>query len=186
MFTGIATEVVTLEITCSRVLPELFRGGSININGACLTVMKKDAVGFSIVLIPETFEKTSFRYMNDGDTVNLESAMKLGDPLVGGMVSGLVDGVGKVTSIISDKNKYEIDLEIPQELVKFVAPRTGIVINGIGLNTKTVHNNSITIALYPYVLAHTTLSSLNEGSFANLEVSSTARVIVHYLETTRI
>lgn len=195
MFTGIAkelgvihkivkTEVITMEITCGKVLEELERGSSINLNGACLTVMKKSGLGFTITIIPETFDRTAFRHLKQGDFVNLEPPMKLGDPLTGGMVSGLVDGIGVIQKVILEKKRHEFIIEVPSELMKFIAPRTGVVVDGIGLNTKEADKNLITIALYPYVTAHTTLGKLQKGDRVNIEVSSTARVIVHYLEQT--
>jgi riboflavin synthase len=195
MFTGIAKElgvihtivkndVITLEITCGKVLEDLERGSSINVNGVCLTVMKKSGLGFTITIIPETFDRTAFRYLKQGDFVNLEPPMKLGEPLTGGMVSGLVDGVGVIQNVILEKKRHELVIDVPTDLMKFIAPRTGVVIDGIGLNTKEVEKNRITIALYPYVTAHTTLGKLQKNDNVNIEVSSTARVIVHYLEQT--
>lgn len=195
MFTGIAqelgtinkiikTDVVSMEILCTpKLAQKLERGGSINIDGACLTIMKKAGDSFVITLIPETFDRTVFGSKKIGDKVHLESPLALGEPLVGGMVSGLVDGIGTITKVIKEANRFELVVEPPLELMKFIAPRTGVVLNGIGVNTKECSRKDFTVALYPYITAHTTLASVKKGDKLNLEVSSTARIIVHYLET---
>lgn len=193
MFTGIANEIgiirtvtpgktIGLEIESPRLIQELQPGGSINVDGACLTVMKVQKDSFIITLIPETYERTTLKYKNVGDRLNLERPLKIGEPLVGGMVSGLVDGVGVVKQILKDGRKHHLIIEPPLELMKYIAARTGLVINGIGLNTSAITDTTVEIPLYPYIIGHSTIGELKEGDFVSLEISQIARYVERLLE----
>lgn len=193
MFTGIIDEIGTVEsikqdsavylaIRSRKLLPALTPGASINVNGACLTVVTKNDTSFMVQLIPATREKTAFKTLKEGDRVNLERPRTFGEPMVGGMVSGLVDGVGVVTEYIQQTDNWRIRIKPPEKLMKYLVEQGGIVINGVGLHVTTVFKDEFETALYSYIIGNTTMGTLKKHDLINLEISSFARYIVPIAE----
>jgi riboflavin synthase len=193
MFTGIIDEIGTVEsikqdsavylsIRSRKLLPMLTAGSSINVNGACLTVVTKDDVTFKVQLIPATREKTAFKTLQEGDRVNLERPRTFGEPLVGGIVSGLVDGVGVVTDYIQQTDNWRLRIKPPEKLMKYLVEQGGIVINGVGLHVTTVFDTEFETALYSYIIGNTTIGKLKKEALLNLEISNLARYIVPTVE----
>jgi riboflavin synthase len=193
MFTGVPKEMgkileikegkaVQFTIGCKKILKDLTTASSINVDGACLTVMKVNKDSFSVQLIPETRKRTAFSKKKAGDYVNLETTLKLGEPLVGGMVSALVDAVGEVTEYIKENDKWVLVIKPPKELMKYIPALAGVVVNGVGLNSGSVTEDTFEVPLYPYVIGHSNIGKLKVGDLVNLEISSTARYVVPVVE----
>ena len=186
MFTGIIEEVgkVTvaqpgnLVIVASRVLQGMELGGSIAINGACLTITSFDTDSFSVDIMPETLERTNLGLLSVGDEVNLERPLALGGRLGGHLVQGHVDATGKVISVRWDGEAMLIRFEAPSEVMRYVVEKGFIAVDGVSLTVITKDASSFQVSIVDFTRKHTTLGSRQVGDLVNLEVD----IIVKYVE----
>lgn len=190
MFTGLVEEVGVLEamtgsaeasqlvISAERVLEGVQIGDSIAVNGICLTVTSYTARHFTVDVMPETLNKTSLRKLRQGHRVNLERAMRLGDRFGGHIVSGHVDGTGKILSRQAHANAVLFRIEAGPSLLKYIIPRGSICIDGISLTVVDVDENSFSVSIIPHTLAETSLQDRRTGDQVNLETD----VIGKYVE----
>lgn len=153
-------------------------GDSIAVNGVCLTVVTMTANSFVADVSNETLAVSAFKQLSVGSAVNLEKALRLADRLGGHMVSGHVDAVGRVMSILADGASWRYEFAMPKEIAHYVAHKGSITINGVSLTVNTVGAESFTVNLVPHTLKETNLGELRVGSVVNLEVD----VIARYLE----
>ncbi len=153
-------------------------GDSIAVNGVCLTAIEYGDASFSADVSGETLSVTTFGDLAVGDPVNLEPALRVQDRLGGHLVSGHVDGVGKVASRKSAARSEEFVFEMPEELVRYVADKGSICINGTSLTVNRTDGNRFTVNIVPHTLQETMLGTLQAGRRVNLEVD----VIARYLE----
>lgn len=186
MFTGIVEEIgkVTaasagkLVITASEVLEGMELGGSIAINGACLTMTSFDNKSFSVDVMPETLKRTNLGLLRAGDGVNLERPLALGGELGGHLVQGHVDGTGKVTSVIPDGEAVLISFETSPELMRYIVEKGFIAVDGVSLTVVVRDTGSFQVSVVDYTRQHTTLGKRQAGDPVNLEVD----VIAKYVE----
>ncbi|MED4584160.1 riboflavin synthase [Brevibacillus choshinensis] len=190
MFTGLIEEVGTLEamtgsgqasrlvIRAARVLEGVKTGDSISVNGICLTVTSYTSRHFTVDVMPETLNKTSLRQLRQGERVNLERAMRLGDRFGGHIVSGHVDGTGTIVSRQPHANAVLFRIAVDLSLLKYVIPRGSICIDGISLTVVDVNENDFSVSIIPHTLAETSLQDRKVGDQVNLE----ADVIGKYVE----
>lgn len=185
MFTGIIEEVgkVTsapagrLVIAAIDVLPGLELGGSIAINGACLTVTDFGASSFSVDVMPETVERTNLGLLRAGDRVNLERPMTLNGELGGHLVQGHVDDTGKVASATRDGEALLLRFEAPAEVMRFTVPKGFIAVDGVSLTIAGKDTTSFQASVVAYTREHTTLGSKKMGDPVNLEVDIIAKYV---------
>jgi riboflavin synthase len=167
-----------ISINCSRVVDDVKLGDSIAVNGVCLTVVDFSRSHFSADVMPETFEHTTLHSLNNGNRVNLERALRAGDRLGGHMVQGHVDGMGTILE------RQELDIAIifriqsPPDLLKYIAAKGSITIDGISLTVVKVFKDSFTVSLIPHTAMITTLNQKRPGDIVNLETD----IIARYLE----
>lgn len=154
---------------------DLVPGASIAVNGACLTVEKASKDEFSATLMPETLEYTTLESLKEGDDVNLEPSLKLGDEVGGHFVFGHVDGVGHITSITQDGSAKLFTVEVPEELTHFFAVKGSVALDGVSLTLTKVEGSHITVSLVKHTLENTTLGNKKEGDALNVEVDMLAR-----------
>lgn len=153
-------------------------GDSIAINGACLTVDKVFPPDrFSVICGLETVEKTSISTVAVGGRVHLERALRVGDRLDGHIVQGHVDGVAAVESNSIQGESWVLWLRLPNSLMKYVAVKGSITIDGVSLTVNTIDNARIRLNIVPYTAEETLLASLNPGDIVNIEVDVLARYI---------
>ncbi len=169
-----------LDVSCS--LEELELGESISVNGACLTVTRFDENGFSADVSVETAEKTTLGRLEVGGDVNLERSLALGDRLGGHLVSGHVDGVGEITRMERQGDAIRVDCRAPAELMKYVAPKGSITLDGVSLTVNGVSDGGFHVMLIPHTVEVTTFRNAKPSSAVNLEVDLLARYVVRYLE----
>ena len=182
MFTGIIEEVGRLksldggrlEIACEKVLADVKIGDSINTNGICLTVVEFGENFFAADVMPETLRKTSLADKN----FNLERAVKVGDRLGGHIVSGHIDGVGKILSIRPEGNALLIDVAAESSLLRQIAPKGSVALDGISLTVVDAGAESFSVSLIPHTRSVTNFKSKRVGSFVNIETD----VLVKYVE----
>jgi riboflavin synthase len=202
MFTGIITGVgrivashdlgsslqhgKRLAIACPPgYLTDVGLGDSIALNGACMTVTRLDKPQnqFSIDISAESLARTTGLVLDA--SVNLEKALRAGDRLGGHIVSGHVDGVGRVSRFAQVGESWELQIQVPPALTRYLAYKGSITINGVSLTVNRVADNAqgceISINLIPHTVEHTTLGTLQAGAGVNLEIDTVARYVERML-----
>ncbi len=183
MFTGIVEEVgrVTsaqlgkLVISASEVLQGIELGGSIAVNGVCLTITSFDTSSFSVDIMLETLKRTNLGLLSVGDEVNLERPLTLEKPLGGHLVQGHVDDAGRVASVRWDGEAMLIRFEAPQEVMGYVVEKGFIAVDGVSLTVVTKDASSFQVSVVDFTRKHTTLGSRRVGDLVNLEVDIIAK-----------
>ncbi|QCU90406.1 riboflavin synthase [Thiomicrorhabdus sediminis] len=156
-------------------------GDSIAANGVCLTVIEFGASFYIADVSVETIQVTNADNWEVGAAVNLEKALRLQDRLGGHLVSGHVDGIGKVVEIKQDARSWRYQLEAPIELCKYIAAKGSICINGISLTVNQVEKCRFDVNIVPHTRQETTMKYLAVGSQVNLEVDLLARYLERML-----
>lgn len=197
MFTGIITdvgEVATRDggrfaIRCGSAAESIAIGASIACDGACLTATIVDPSGtgstFAVDVSNETLARTTLDEWQPGRRVNLERALKAGDELGGHIVSGHVDGVGRIIDMRPDDQSRRFTVEVPQELAPYIASKGSVALDGISLTINDVRENVFGINIIPHTLTHTTLGAKKPGDRVNLEVDVFARYVARLMEFRR-
>ena len=202
MFTGIISAVGQIQSAQAKgdglhlvvevpagYLDDVAMGDSIAIQGACMTATQFEGNTFSLDISRESLNKTVG--LDKPGSVNLEKALRLQDRLGGHLVSGHVDGVGKVMHFSQVANdaygSWLLRLEAPKELAPFLAYKGSIVVNGVSLTVNKIEDSAsaciVDINLIPHTLQNTTLGKLQQGDAVNLEVDLIARYVARMLET---
>ncbi|MGL5254353.1 MAG: riboflavin synthase [Brevinema sp.] len=153
-------------------------GDSISINGICLTITHMDNLHFTVDVMAETLRVTTLQHLSSSDNVNLEKALQLSTRLGGHIVSGHVDGVGKILSVTQEGISVWIKIEAPASILKYILPRGSICIDGISLTAARVHSSSFEVSIIPHTASETTLLTKKVGDFVNIE----SDVIAKYVE----
>ena len=157
-------------------------GDSIAVSGVCLTITRLADAGFAADVSRETLAHTTLGSLERGHAVNLEFALRAGDPLGGHLVSGHVDGVGTLTARREDGRSWRLQFEVPRELARYVAPKGSICIDGVSLTVNDVDGARFDVNVIPHTLAVTTLGVLQSGGRVNVEVDVFARYLQRLLE----
>jgi len=153
-------------------------GGSIAVNGACLTAVVLEPAAFAADLSRETLSLTTAGEWRAGSPVNLEKALTAGQSLGGHYVTGHVDGIGRVLSRHDDARSVRVEFEVPPELARYVARKGSITVDGVSLTVNGVAGNRFDVNLVPHTLEVTILGGYRPGTRVNLEVD----IIARYLE----
>lgn len=158
-------------------MAEVNTGDSIAVSGVCLTAVEHSVSDFVADVSGETLSRTTLGRLRPGDPVNLEKALTLGTPLGGHLVSGHVDGVGKVVSREPEGRSVRFRFEAPAALARYIAEKGSICVDGVSLTVNAVSGAQFTVNIVPHTLARTTLDNLRPGSEVNLEVDLLARYL---------
>lgn len=181
MFTGIVEEVGSLEkltlgggfgvieIRANKVLENTKIGDSIASNGVCLTVLDMTKSSFKANVMGETLEKSSLGNLKSGNKINLERAMKLEDRFGGHIVSGHIDGVGKITDIEKKIDGTWFTISASKEILKYIIYKGSIAIDGISLTVAYVDDEKFKVSVIPHTLENTILYEKKVQSVINLE-----------------
>ena len=156
-------------------------GESIAVSGVCLTVVAFDATSFAADVSTETLSLTTLGGLTDGQALNLERAMRPTDRLGGHLVSGHVDGVGRVLSVHEDARSQRWRFAAPAPLLKYIATKGSICVDGVSLTVNAVDGEGFEVALIPHTVSHTAFSSTRVGAPVNLEVDLVARYVERLL-----
>jgi riboflavin synthase len=190
VFTGIVEElgeVAELDVTPSgarlgvrapKLAPLTEIGDSISISGCCLTVVAIDNELLRFEAVPETLARTSLGALGVGDHVNLEDALRAGEPFGGHLVQGHVDGVGTITSVDREGDGHRIAISTPSGLLRYLAEKGSIGVAGISLTVAALGDEGFEVAVIPHTWNSTTSSGWGVGDQVNLEVD----VIAKYVE----
>jgi riboflavin synthase len=195
MFTGIITHIgrvralertsagARLEVEADLDYSSLDLGASVSHAGCCLTIVEKGDGWYAVELSNETLALTTLGVWREGDRVNLERALKIGDELGGHLVSGHVDGVGEVLDVRQDGDAWRLSFRAPAPLHRFIAQKGSIAVDGVSLTVNEVEGERFGVALIPHTWAHTTLSRLTPGAHVNLEIDLIARYAARWRES---
>jgi riboflavin synthase len=190
VFTGIVRELGTVDsidggeegvrlvLIAPHSAPETEIGASIALNGCCLTAETVEGDRIAFQAVPETLRRTSLGRLRPGDRVNVEPAVRAGDPLGGHYVQGHVDAVGRVQSVEAEGVGLRVWIEAPAEVLRYCAPKGSVAVEGVSLTIAEVAEDAFGVALIPHTLAATTLAQLVPGWDVNLE----ADVLAKYVE----
>lgn len=185
MFTGLVREVGTVvSMDRGRLVveaPETARdaalGDSIAIDGVCLTVVACVDSTLRFDAVPETLARTSLATLDQGSRVNLEPALRAGDPLGGHIVQGHVDGVGTVRTVEDEGDGRRVWFDAPHDLLKYVVEKGSIAVQGTSLTVADTDDGGFAVALIPHTLEATTLGELEADQNVNLEVDVLAKYV---------
>jgi riboflavin synthase len=158
-------------------------GDSVCVQGACLTVTRKQDTCFFADVSRETMAKTTLGKLKVGSNVNLEPSLRAGDPLGGHLVSGHVDAVGTLKSIDPDARSWRLEFELPPTLSRFVAAKGSICLNGVSLTVNKVEGARFDVNIIPHTHAVTTLGELRVGDGVNVEIDVVARYLDRLIKT---
>ncbi len=156
-------------------------GESIAVNGVCLTVVAFEAASFDADASNETLSLTTLGQLEPGSAVNLERAMRAADRLGGHLVSGHVDGVGRVTQVWADARAQRWEFAMPAHLSKYIAQKGSVCVDGVSLTVNAVGDESFEVALVPHTVSHTAFSSTQVGDVVNIEIDLVARYVERLL-----
>lgn len=189
MFTGIVSAVgklveageVRIGIDQPGIAKRLKRGGSVAVNGACLTVVKKKGPIFYADVVPETRKRTNLGALTKGAEVNLELPLTSAATLDGHLVQGHVDATAEVRSVRQNRAGKEVTIELPALISRFVAEKGSIAVDGVSLTVAGVDSATFTVALIPHTLDATIARHYKRGSRVNLEADIIARYVARNL-----
>ena len=191
VFTGIIEEVgrVTsatrrnLVIANSNVLQGIELGGSMAVNGVCLTITNFDANSFSVDIMAETLMRTNLGLLRAGDRVNLERPLALGGRVGGHLVQGHVDDTGRVASVTRDGETILIRFETSPGVMRYIVDKGFIAVDGVSLTVVTKNTGSFQVSVVDYTQKRTTLGSRQVGDMVNLEIDIIAKYIEQLSQT---
>lgn len=193
MFTGIIREIGAVEQVertadgarlrvSAGVADGLGAGDSVSVNGVCLTVSSPGDDSFEADVMNQTLSVTTLGALEAGGRVNLEPALRAGEPLGGHLVQGHVDGTGEVASVAEDGFARRLRVAVPEALRRFVAEHGSVAIDGVSLTVAALTPDGLEVSLIPETLERTTLGGLGEGSEVNVEVDVVARYAERLLQ----
>jgi riboflavin synthase len=192
MFTGIVTDLGRVRRAVRRDLLELTIatrfdtaaiaiGASIACSGACLTVVAIEPGAFSVEASAETLRATTLGDWGPGTPVNLERSLRAGDEIGGHLVSGHVDGIARIVERQPEAGSVRFVYEAPAELMRFIAPKGSLALDGISLTVNRVSGDRFEVNIIPHTLAHTNLGEAGSGQRMNLEIDLVARYVARLL-----
>jgi riboflavin synthase len=152
-------------------------GESINVNGACQTVINTTAGDFWVEAMTETLRRTNLDRLKIGDEVNLERSLKLSDRISGHLVTGHVDTVGEISHLTKNPDSWLLKINFPGEFSRYAAPKGSMAVNGISLTVIDINANAFTVGIIPYTWQNTNLKNVEVGEVVNLEFDLVAKYI---------
>lgn len=184
LFTGLISDIGRVEKSGARIAiatplaAELAQGDSIAVNGVCLTAVAIGSGRFEADVMEETLARSSLGRLQNGDPVNLELALRVGDRLGGHFVQGHVDATGRIDSIEEREHSRLVRIGAPPQLLRFIVEKGSIAVDGVSLTVVDADAKRFTVSLIPETLERTTLGQKAEGDPVNLEVDMLAKYAV--------
>jgi riboflavin synthase len=196
VFTGIVREVGrvvgveggddgrTLRIEAPQTAAGVAVGDSVSISGVCLTAEAVEGGTLRVHAVPETLARTTLGALGSGDAVNVEPALRAGEPLGGHIVQGHVDAVGRVESVEQEGEGARVAVWAPEEVLRYCVAKGSITVDGVSLTVAGMLGDAFQVALVPHTLAATTLGDAGPGRWVNLEVDVLAKYVERLLART--
>lgn len=197
MFTGIIEERGILQevqrsvncakvtIQAKKVLEEIKLGDSIAVNGICLTVTSFTKDIFTADVMPETWRRCSISQLSKGQFVNLERAMPMNGRFGGHIVSGHIDGIGKIQGMKREENAVLYEILAEEKILRYVIEKGSIAIDGISLTVTNVTDKSFSVSVIPHTVQNTNLKERKKGEFVNLEADCIGKYVSKFLDVTK-
>jgi len=191
MFTGLIEEVGVVErlekrgayvvAVVSSSFDDVSPKDSVNVDGACLTVVDVGGGRLTFEVSPETQRLTTIGRLKVGSRVNLERALRLGDRLGGHIVLGHVDGLGKVKGRGKEGGFLTLEFEIPSEIGAYMIPKGSVAVNGVSLTVNEVFKNAFKAGIITYTLENTNLGELEVGDLVNVEADVIGKYVARLM-----
>ena len=195
MFTGIITHLGTFRgfrrgreemvVEAPGLAGKIASGESLAVNGACLSLVREERAGLVFNISEETAARTTFGRLRAGDKLNLESPLSLSAPLSGHLVTGHVDGVGKVTRVTERRPGRRLTLSFPAELRPYIVPKGSVAVDGVSLTVAALTPSTMDLELIPLTLSSTNLGLLKPGAAVNIECDILGKYVYNYLSRNR-
>lgn len=190
MFTGIvqetgrvvATPAGRLVIAAGKIISGLDSGGSISVNGVCLTATDVSGGSFYIDVMPETLRRTNLGLLRPGDHVNLERPLGLGGEVGGHLVQGHIDGTGRVASLAREGGALLMSLTAPAEIMPLIVAKGFIAVDGISLTVVEKGTDSFSVSIVGFTLKNTVLADRKIGDVVNLEADIIGKYVAEFLK----
>ncbi len=160
-------------------------GDSIAVNGACLTAVALDDRSFTVDVSPETLAKTTFGRARVGDRVNLERALRLSDRLDGHLVSGHIDGMGRLSDRKQRSNAIIIAFRVPPDLARYMIPKGSVAVDGVSLTINACSANGFEVSIIPYTAKLTTVGMKPVGEAVNIETDMIGKYVERFVTAGR-
>jgi riboflavin synthase len=189
MFTGIVRERGTLVaadateagkrlvVEAPMTASETVIGDSVSVDGVCLTATDVENGRVTFDAIPETLSRSTLGRRSIGDEINIEPALRAGEPLGGHYVQGHVDGVGRVRALDREGDSLRVTIEAAPELLRYCVEKGSVAVQGVSLTIAALHDEAFTVALIPHTLEVTTLGTIAIGDELNIEVDVLAKYV---------
>lgn len=175
-----------LRVESRKIIQNPVPGESIAVNGACLTLEKAAGAVLEFHVLEETFRKTNLGRMKRGSCINLERAMALGDRFGGHLVSGHVDGIGRILSIGRSGDDIVLSVSCMPELCRFMVVKGSVAVNGISLTLADLHNDRFSVHVIPTTWRETNLSVCRPGDEVNLECDMLGKYVMAMLQRMKL
>jgi riboflavin synthase len=172
---------LALVVDAPRTAAELSVGDSVSVNGVCLTAESVEGALVSMHAVPETLARSTLGRLVAGDVVNVEPAVRAGEPLGGHYVQGHVDSVGRVQSVEAEGEGLRVFVEAPDDVLCFCVEKGSVTVDGVSLTVAEVAEDAFAVALVPHTIEVTTLSGLVPGREVNIECDVLAKYVERLL-----
>jgi riboflavin synthase len=188
LFTGIVQEVGSivsvsgdsLTVSAGGVLKDLLLGGSVAVNGICLTVTKFDAKTFTVDIMPETLKRTNLGLLHPGAKVNLERPLAFNGEIGGHLVQGHVDGTGEITKVTPEGTALLMRFKVKPELMRYIVEKGFIAVDGMSLTVTTKDQDTFGVSLVNFTQEHTILAGKKAGDIVNIETDIIGKYVAEY------
>lgn len=193
MFTGIienSGKVVNISnssvstqftININSIWEDIKPGDSVSVNGVCLTIVEIKSTHLIADISPETLKRSTFHMYKTGTYVNLERAMKMSDRFGGHIVTGHIDGIASIKSKIEESNSVIFTFAVTQPLIKYIASKGSVAVDGISLTVADCSDNSFKVSIIPYTFKNTSLFIKNPGEYVNIECDILSKYVERLL-----
>jgi riboflavin synthase len=197
MFTGIIQRIGILEsivsqgerarlrIRMGELAAKVALGDSVAVSGVCLTAVENQGEVVAFDVVKTTLGRTRLGVLNSGDPVNLELALRLSDRLGGHLISGHIDGVGKIRSVDKKPEEWRFAIDAPAEVTDGMIDRGSVALDGISLTVAAIRPGGFEVAIIPHTLENTTLKTATAGDPVNLECDMIGKWVAKYMEGLR-
>lgn len=176
---GVGAEGLTLEISFDSA--ELRRGESIAVNGCCLTVVGVRGKSFSAQVSRESRERTTLGLLREGDKVNLERALKVGDRLGGHLVSGHIDGKGTIRKIIPEFRSARVEINTSKEIARYLIKKGSVAVDGVSLTVNELKGECFNVNIISYTMENTIFEYRKVGDEVNIENDLLGKYVERFL-----
>lgn len=173
-----------LTLATDLAVRQMALGSSVAVNGACLTMVSKGRGRFAVDVSPETLKRTNLQDVNPGDLVNLERPLQLGERLGGHLVTGHVDGVGKIVGVRRAGQFFSFQFKVPASLARLLVQKGSVAVDGISLTVNECRDEHFSVMIIPFTFQHTNLHLRKVGDRVNIETDLIGKYVKQLLAKT--